>query len=220
MKFRAATMEDKLKDVFLVYGMEIDKKLLLPKELEDFVFYLNDKRYIGITKRTTVERWGSNGQRYKRSNPYFYNAIEKYGWDGFSHEVVESGLDYETAASLEVDLILEYLHHFLVHRHPLFGMPMVQGSRIFHFPLQGEAFAIRLLMAQNLSEACILQLAVLLHFGDIAFSQPDYKVSGIIHINLIGSIVYQHCLLRLFTLHKDRKKNKIGYTKERNFCIA
>ena len=43
MKFRAATMEDKLKDVFLVYGMEIDKKLLLPKEFEDFVFYLNDK---------------------------------------------------------------------------------------------------------------------------------------------------------------------------------
>ena len=47
MKFRMATMDDKLRDVFLVYGMEIDKKLLLPKELEDFVFYLNDKRYIG-----------------------------------------------------------------------------------------------------------------------------------------------------------------------------
>ena len=39
---------------------------------------INDKKYIGITKRTTIERWGSNGQRYKKSNPYFYNAIEKY----------------------------------------------------------------------------------------------------------------------------------------------
>ena len=47
MKFRFATTNDKLKDVFLVYGKEIDKNLLLPKELEDFVFYLDGKRYIG-----------------------------------------------------------------------------------------------------------------------------------------------------------------------------
>lgn len=47
MNFRLATMDDKLKDVFLVYGIEIDKKLLLPKELEKFVFYLDKKRYIG-----------------------------------------------------------------------------------------------------------------------------------------------------------------------------
>ena len=47
MKFRLANVDDKLKDVFLVYGMEISKKLLLPGHLEDFVFYLDGKRYIG-----------------------------------------------------------------------------------------------------------------------------------------------------------------------------
>lgn len=47
MKFRVATMDDKLRDVYLVYGVEIDKKILLPKELEKFVFYLDGERYIG-----------------------------------------------------------------------------------------------------------------------------------------------------------------------------
>jgi hypothetical protein len=81
---------------------------------------------------------------------------------------------------------------------------MVESCRIFHFPLQGEAFAIRLLMTQDLGQSSILQLPVLLHFGHIAFSQPDYKVSGITHINMKGCIIYQHSLLRYIYYHKDK----------------
>ena len=69
---------------------------------------LNNKRYIGITKRTTIERWGLKGQRYKRTNPYFYNAIEKYGWDNFEHIIYAEGLSKEDACEIEIKLIKEY----------------------------------------------------------------------------------------------------------------
>ena len=67
----------------------------------------NGKVYVGCTRLPVKARW-DNGKGYSR-NKALKADIEKYGWDGFSHEVVESGLDYETAASLEVDLILEHL---------------------------------------------------------------------------------------------------------------
>lgn len=69
---------------------------------------VNNKRYIGITKRTTIERWGSKGQRYKKSNPYFYNAIEKYGWDNFEHIIYAEGLSKKDACEIEIKLIKEY----------------------------------------------------------------------------------------------------------------
>jgi hypothetical protein len=70
-------------------------------------------------------------------------------------------------------------------------------------------------MAQDLGQSSILQLPVLLHFGHIAFSQPDHKVSGITHINMKGCIIYQHSLLRLFTSTKiDKKTNKATQKKE------
>ena len=47
----------------------------------------NCKKYIGITSRTWKERAGANGINY-RSCPHFYAAIEKYGWDGFEHEIL------------------------------------------------------------------------------------------------------------------------------------
>ena len=37
----------------------------------------NGKKYYGITsKNNPSERWGNNGDNYKR-HPYFYNAIKK-----------------------------------------------------------------------------------------------------------------------------------------------
>ena len=68
---------------------------------------LNNKRYIGLTKRLPKIRWGSNGCNYKNT-PRFWSAIKKYGWDGFSHEILYSGLTKEEACSLEIKLIHEY----------------------------------------------------------------------------------------------------------------
>lgn len=67
----------------------------------------NGKKYVGVTKRKPKERWG-NGSNYKY-NEKFYRAIMKYGWkDGFTHEVVASGLSAIEAAKMEQELIKKY----------------------------------------------------------------------------------------------------------------
>ena len=66
----------------------------------------NQKRYVGITRRKPELRWGKNGSNYQySSNPHFYNAIQKYGWGGFSHEVIMTGLTQEEAEAQEIALI-------------------------------------------------------------------------------------------------------------------
>ena len=52
----------------------------------------NGKVYIGIT-HDVRKRWHGNGCAYK-SNRYFWQAIQKYGWDGFSHEVIYENISH------------------------------------------------------------------------------------------------------------------------------
>ncbi|MBR2680570.1 MAG: GIY-YIG nuclease family protein [Exiguobacterium sp.] len=59
----------------------------------------NNKKYVGITSAPVEKRW-RNGLGYKRNN-YFWRAISKYGWDGFDHYVLFSGLDKSVAADIE-----------------------------------------------------------------------------------------------------------------------
>lgn len=67
----------------------------------------NGKVYIGITNRKPEVRWGKNGNGYKR-NTYFFQAIQKYGWDMISHEILFDNLPKEKACQIEMDLIKEY----------------------------------------------------------------------------------------------------------------
>lgn len=53
------------------------------------------------------ERWRNNGKNYFNSIK-FYNAIKKYGWDNFTHEVVYSNLNKQAADKLEKELIHKY----------------------------------------------------------------------------------------------------------------
>lgn len=48
---------------------------------------VNGKKYIGVTRQKPERRWNS-GKGYK-AHPYFYSAIQKYGWDNFDHFIVE-----------------------------------------------------------------------------------------------------------------------------------
>lgn len=65
---------------------------------------INGKPYIGITSLKPSLRWRSNGEGYKHCR-YFYNAIQKYGWDNFSHEIIETNLTKEDACKKEVEYI-------------------------------------------------------------------------------------------------------------------
>lgn len=67
---------------------------------------INNKKYIGITSKEPKIRW-NNGLGYKKGQ-YFYKAIEKYGWDGFEHEVLYSNMTKEEAQLKEIELIKKY----------------------------------------------------------------------------------------------------------------
>lgn len=65
---------------------------------------INGKKYVGITSQKVEYRW-KNGMGYK-GQP-FYNAIKKYGWDGFEHEILASNLTEDEANNFEIVLIRE-----------------------------------------------------------------------------------------------------------------
>lgn len=73
----------------------------------DYIVYRHTspsgKSYVGITQQRPEQRWqGGLGYRH---NEYFFRAILKYGWENFTHEILHSGLDKETACKIETDLI-------------------------------------------------------------------------------------------------------------------
>lgn len=73
---------------------------------------INNKIYIGITCQNVNARW-RNGEGYKdrknsKKNTHFYNAISKYGWDNFTHEVLFDNLNKEEACLLEQCYIALY----------------------------------------------------------------------------------------------------------------
>lgn len=67
---------------------------------------LNGMKYVGITCRPTWKRWG-HGSGYHK-NARFYNAIKKYGWENFEHEIVAENLTKEQAEAEEIRLIKLY----------------------------------------------------------------------------------------------------------------
>lgn len=74
----------------------------------------NGKKYVGITRRNVAQRWGKEGQGYKKCS-YFWHAIEKYGWDNIAHQVISTGLTGEEAKQSEKELIR--LHETRDHLH-------------------------------------------------------------------------------------------------------
>lgn len=84
------------------------------------------KVYIGITKQTPNCRW-KNGFGYE-SSPHFWNAIQKYGWENFSHEVLIEGISKEDACAEERRLIAD-----LNALDPTFGYNQKTGGELGSF---------------------------------------------------------------------------------------
>lgn len=81
----------------------------------------NGKVYIGITSQNTKDRW-LNGKGYNRQL-LFYRAIQKYGWDNFTHEILFENLSKEEACQKEIELIAKYQSN-----NPEFGYNLCAGG--------------------------------------------------------------------------------------------
>lgn len=68
---------------------------------------INNKSYIGITCQKPIYRWGHEGHNYQFQTK-FYNAILKYGWNNFSHEILFENLTKQEALEKETELINTY----------------------------------------------------------------------------------------------------------------
>lgn len=67
----------------------------------------NGKVYIGITGFDPQYRWLNNGKGYKTQTTFF-NAIIKYGWINFKHDILFEDLTKEEALNKEEELIQQY----------------------------------------------------------------------------------------------------------------
>lgn len=64
---------------------------------------VNGKIYIGITCKPLMRRWTAG----YRGNGHFFSAIQKYGKENFSHEILAEGLTESAACEMERRLIKE-----------------------------------------------------------------------------------------------------------------
>lgn len=93
-----------------VYWVLDSKETILKTEEEkSYCVYvhtnkINGKKYVGQTCKRPEIRWLSDGSGYK-NQPYFYNAIKKYGWDNFDHEIIKNNMTSNEANQLEIELI-------------------------------------------------------------------------------------------------------------------
>ena len=87
---------------------------------------VNGKKYVGITSQSVNDRW-RNGAGY-RGCEIFWKAINKYTWDGFSHEVIVSELTESEAKQKEMELIALYKTNCTKYRSPSYGYNMTDGG--------------------------------------------------------------------------------------------
>lgn len=75
--------------------------------MKNYSVYLHrfpdNKYYIGLTKQNIKQRWGRDGNGYKKQP--VYHAIQQFGWDNIEHKVVATNLEYHEAQELEKRLI-------------------------------------------------------------------------------------------------------------------
>lgn len=82
----------------------------------------NNKIYIGITSQKNVNSRWKRGKGYIH-NIHFTNAINKYGWNNFKHEIIAKNLTEKEAKKLEVELIAKFNS-----MNPKYGYNMTAGG--------------------------------------------------------------------------------------------
>lgn len=78
--------------------------------LYEHINKINGKRYIGITNDINT-RWRNKGigyKPYRDRNSKFWSAIQKYGWENFTHNILLENLTFEEACIEEINEISKY----------------------------------------------------------------------------------------------------------------
>ena len=90
----------------------------------------NDKVYIGITSKLPHQRWGLNGNQYKKSQTAFFRALKKYpDWDNdWDHIILRKDLTKDEACDAEVELIAKYRSNCCRYKDPSYGYNMTDGG--------------------------------------------------------------------------------------------
>ena len=91
----------------------------------------SNKVYIGVTTKSLEERSGKNSIHYK-SHKHFWNAIQKYGWDNFKHEILEEGLTKVEASIMEQYYVAKFKAN-----DKEFGYNLTSGGEL-HFEMTDE----------------------------------------------------------------------------------
>lgn len=123
-------MEDKTEEV-----IEIVQKNAQTDDERKWCVYchtnkINNKKYFGITSQKPENRW--NYGRGYQGQDVFWNAINKYTWDGFDHEVLFKNLTKKEAEKKEIELIALYKTNCFKYYNPSYGYNGNDGGNGFH----------------------------------------------------------------------------------------
>lgn len=82
---------------------------------------INNKSYIGQTQQKPSKRWKANGRGYEYQE-VFYKAIKKYGWENFTHEILEEVNSLEESNERE--------KYWIAYYHTYIKDPQCQGYNL------------------------------------------------------------------------------------------
>lgn len=195
----------------------------------------SNKVYIGITNQTPSNRWGKNGSKYKQ-NKHFWNAIQKYGWNNFKHEILFTNLSKEQTCLKEQELIKlhmsnqfdfgynctsggEHYEHSEESRHK---QSIAQKNRVLsdeerlRVQKMGKANKGKKMSAETITKSANARL------GHIVSQETRIKIGNANKISQLGKIVSEETKLKLSRAHKGKpnlhqNKYVIQYDSNNNF---
>ena len=91
----------------------------------------NGKRYVGITRTSPERRWGEG--RHYNTCPLVHRAIQKYGWENITHEIIDTAESKEDAENKERYYIGEFMSN-----NPDHGYNVLPGGDVATNPLTPE----------------------------------------------------------------------------------
>lgn len=74
---------------------------------------VNGKSYIGQTCQKLSNRWKSGSGYTREHQPAFYHAIQKYGWDNFTHEILVDNIQTLEEANAQEKFWIAYYHTWI-----------------------------------------------------------------------------------------------------------